>query len=122
MLTADELSAAVAQHGVTFKKPKYYADDKAAAAVCRPAAAVASVSLYSQTGPMASLSVHLTLVRPHRRAHGCRTRTSRTASMPIVCICENARIDLSGLGVRPLGRRLYWRRCLTPTTVAGWRT
>ena len=44
MLTADELSSAVAQHGVTFKKPKYYADDKAAAAVCRPAAAVASVS------------------------------------------------------------------------------
>jgi hypothetical protein len=35
--------------------------------------------------------------------------------MHIVCICENARIDLSGLGVRPLGRHLYWRRCLLLT-------
>eukprot|EP01051_Picozoa_sp_SAG22_P011081 SAG22_NODE_1041_length_5885_cov_9.278776_3_plen_49_part_00 len=32
VLTAEELSAAVAQNGVTFKKPKFYADDAEAVA------------------------------------------------------------------------------------------
>ena len=31
-LTAEELSTAVAQHGVSFKKPKFYADDADAVA------------------------------------------------------------------------------------------